>query len=357
MSLENRSKSTRPGDELPVDKLNAWCIQERITQKELKSVRQFGGGYSNLTYEIQTEEEAYILRKPPKGAEKIKGGHDMAREYRVLKALEKASFPFIPSPIALCEDKEVLGVPFYVMKKVDGIIYRAEQVNYLQENLSEIPFQTMSLALCDALVALHSVNIHETGLIDLGKPDGYVTRQVEGWTKRYLAAQTSSIPSFNFVNDWLLGHIPISGIPTLIHNDFKYDNVVFAAAGSAEVKAILDWEMTTVGDPLMDVGTALSYWSEENDGPFEKSFNVTWLPGNCTRADFVARYAQKSGRYLDGILFYYVFGLFKNAVVIQQIFARYKAGLSTDSRFAHLDKGVERLLQKAQKSIETGKMC
>lgn len=357
MSLENKPKSIRNGDELPLEKLNAWFIQAGITKKPLGSVRQFGGGYSNLTYEIQIEEDTFILRKPPKGAENIKGGHDMVREYRVLKALQNASFPFIPIPIALCEDKEVLGAPFYVMKKVDGIIYRADQVKYLQGNLLEIPFQAMSLALCDALVALHSVNIQETGLIDLGKPDGYVARQVEGWTRRYLAAQTSTIPSFDFVSDWLSVHIPVSGMPTLIHNDFKYDNVVFADTALTEVKAILDWEMTTVGDPLMDVGTALSYWSEENDGAFEKSFNVTWLPGNCTRAEFVARYAQKSGRSLGDILFYYVFGLFKNAVVIQQIFARYKAGLSTDSRFAHLDKGVERLLQKAQKSIESGQMC
>jgi aminoglycoside phosphotransferase (APT) family kinase protein len=323
----------------------------------LLSIQQFGGGYSNLTYEVRTSEEAFILRKPPKGAEKIKGGHDMVREYRVLKALQNASFPFIPIPLALCEDKEVIGAPFYVMRKVEGVIFRADQVNYLKENKAVIPFKEMSFALCDALVALHSVNIYDSGLIDLGKPEGYVIRQVEGWTKRYLAAQTSFIPAFEFISHWLVEHIPISGVETLIHNDFKYDNVVFANPDSAEVKAILDWEMTTVGDPLMDVGTALSYWSEEGDGAFEKSFNLTWLPGNCTRAEFVERYAQKSGRSLQNILFYYVFGLFKNAVVIQQIYARYKAGFSTDPRFAHLDKGVLRLLQKAQNSIEKNEMC
>lgn len=357
MSLENSPKVTRNGDDLPLEALSSWFIENEITQLPLVSVQQFGGGYSNLTYEVCTEKEVFIVRKPPKGAEKIKGGHDMAREFRVLKALQNASFSFIPSPIALCEDREVMGAPFYVMKKVEGIIFRADQVTYLQENEGMVPFKEMSFALCDALVALHAVNIQETGLIELGKPDGYVSRQVEGWTKRYLAAQTSSISTFDFVSHWLLEHIPISGAPTLIHNDFKYDNVVFADLNSARVKAILDWEMTTVGDPLMDVGTTLSYWSEEGDGAFEKSFNLTWLPGNCSRAEFVERYAQKSGRSVENILFYYVFGLFKNAVVIQQIYARYQAGFSTDPRFAHLDKGVERLLQKAQKSIETGQMC
>lgn len=346
----------RPGEELPLTELQQYLHDTAPAVGTIAMIAQFPGGYSNLTYLLTTQAgQEYVLRRPPFGAKEIKGGHDMGREFRVLTLLREAGFQKIPEPVVFCQDEAVMGCPFYVMKRVPGVILRAHTAPKL--GLSPDTIRQLSQALVDNLVDLHALPLtpmHEgqPGLISLGKPEGYIRRQVDGWYKRYQASQTDDIPAMTDLAHWLDQTLPAENAPTLLHNDYKYDNVVLNPDNLADIRAVLDWEMTTVGDPLMDVGTSLSYWAEANDGPFEKSFNLTWLPGNLTRQEFANRYAEKSGRDVANLLYYYVFGLFKNAVVIQQIYARYKKGLTRDERFASLLTGVEALANKARKAVE-----
>ncbi|NBB20067.1 phosphotransferase [Runella sp. CRIBMP] len=347
--------AVREGEQLDITKLNAYFAEQVPDLGVITDVNQFPGGYSNLTYFLKTDTgKEYVLRRPPFGAKHIKGAHDMGREFRVLSLLKAAEYAKIPVPIAYCEDESVLDCPFYVMERVQGVILRAHSAPKM--GIDPDTFRRLSAALVDNMVALHSINIQATGLINLGKPEGYVQRQVEGWYKRYQHAQTDEVPVFEQVYRWLSQNLPAENTPTLIHNDYKYDNVVLNANDLTDILAVLDWEMTTVGDPLMDVGTSLSYWSEATDGAFEKSFNLTWLPGNFTRQEFADRYAQQSGRDVSNILYYYVFGLFKNTVVIQQIYARWKQGFSKDERFAGLIMGVHSLSNTAAKAIELGRI-
>ena len=219
----------------------------------------------------------------------------------------------------------------------------------------------LSESLVDTLVELHALDIEKTGLTQLGKPEGYVRRQVEGWHKRYEAAQTDDISAMTDLARYLTEAIPAEDAPgahkpTLLHNDFKYDNVVLNPDDLPDIRAVLDWEMCTVGDPLMDVGTALSYWAEAGDDSFRQSFNLTHLPGNLTRQEFAQCYADRSGRDVSNLLYYYVFGLFKNAVVLQQIYSRYKKGLTQDARFAGLLAGVQALAEAGVRAVDAGRM-
>ncbi|GAB3912083.1 phosphotransferase family protein [Larkinella knui] len=345
--------SIRPGEELDLTTLTAFLNDAVPGFGMITACGQFPGGYSNLTYLLKTGSQEYVLRRPPFGAT-IKGGHDMGREFRVLSLLQSAGYPKIPEPVAFCDDESVLGCPFYIMKRVSGIILRAQTAPKM--SLSEEIMRRASESLVDNLVQLHALAIQNTGLVQLGKPEGYIRRQVEGWHRRYLASQTDDLPDMDELARWLTAHLPPENPPTLLHNDYKYDNVVLNPDDLTDIRAVLDWEMCTVGDPLMDVGTALSYWAERNDGPFEKSFNLTWLPGNLTRQEFADRYAEGSGRDLSTILYYYIFGLFKNSVVIQQIYSRYQKGLTQDPRFAGLLAGVRALARKGAQSIEHHKM-
>ena len=208
----------------------------------------------------------------------------------------------------------------------------------------------------DNLVRLHSIDIYSSKLVELGKPEGYVKRQVEGWIKRYFNAETETVSIMNEVANWLSEHIPLSPNAAFIHNDYKYDNLILNPVNVTQIIGVLDWEMATVGDPLMDLGAALAYWSEAGDDPISNSFNLTWLPGNFTRMQLVERYAKASTTNLTNIVFYYVFGLFKNAVIAQQIYSRWKKGFSKDTRFAGLIEVVKSLSAKAAKSIEDDKI-
>jgi len=343
----------RQGEELDVQKLNDYVGSQVLDFGNIVEVQQFSGGYSNLTYFLKTDtQREYVLRRPPFGAKHIKGGHDMAREFRVLSSLKAAGYAKIPNPIVFCEDESVLDCPFYVMERVQGVVLRAQTAP--QMNLDTATMRRLSEALIDNLVVLHGIDIYQTNLIQLGKPEGYIRRQVEGWQRRYVNAQTDDIAAMQQTYEWLMSKMPAAGPPTLIHNDYKYDNVILNAHDLSEIVAVLDWEMCTVGDPLMDLGTSLSYWAEATDGAFEKTFNFTWLPGNLSRAEVAQRYAQKSGRDVSNLLYFYVFGLFKNAVVVQQIYARWKNGFSKDERFAGLLFGVKSLSSAALKAIERG---
>jgi len=342
----DQPSSIRTGEELNQEKLAAYLLEHGIG-KDI-SIQQFPSGYSNLTYLIQSEKEEYILRRPPFGAN-IKSAHDMEREYNVLSLLRKAGFTKSPEPVLLCSDENVIGAKFYLMKRVNGVILR----NRVPKGMTIEPatFHQLSKAAVDQLVQLHQLDIKSSGLDQLGKPEGYVQRQVEGWTKRYFNAQTDDIAAMNEAADWMQKNIPASAKASLIHNDYKYDNLVLNPDDLTEIKAILDWEMATIGDPLMDLGTTLAYWAEANDSDALKPFNLTWMPGNMTRHEMAQYYAEKSQTNIDNIIFYYVFGSFKVGVICQQIYYRYKQGHTQDPRFAMLIHVIKACAENARKAI------
>jgi aminoglycoside phosphotransferase (APT) family kinase protein len=348
----DQPKAIREGEELDHEALQAYIKEAAPTLPEPFSIEQFPSGHSNLTYMIRTGDQEWVLRRPPKGAKAIKKGHDMGREYRILSRLHDA-YPKAPKPLLFCEDESIIGAPFYMMERVKGMILRNRPPKHLE--LTPERMKTLSEAAIDNLVDLHAVDIEQTGLIDIGKPEGYVERQITGWSERYQKAKTDEFPAMDTVLQWLPRHMPAtSPAPTLIHNDYKYDNIVLAPDDIAQVTAVLDWEMATVGDPWMDVGTTLGYWITEED-PDELRmlpFGLTHLPGNLTRSEFVSRYAEKSGRDPQDIVFYYVYGTFKIAVIAQQIYFRYAKGFTKDPRFANFILAVNVLAQAGARAIE-----
>ncbi len=340
---------TRVGEELDLEKIRDY-LHKKVPgfDKEI-SIKQFPGGYSNLTYLIQAGDFEYVLRRPPFGAN-IKSAHDMDREFTVLIKLYEAGFIKVPQAIHLCLDERVMGTKFYLMNRVQGIILR----NRLPKDLeaSEQTFRALSKATIDQLVKLHQIDIHSSGLTMLGKPEGYVHRQVEGWTKRYHHSQTDEIASMKEVAEWMQKNIPATSKTSFIHNDFKYDNLVLNPNGLTDIIAILDWEMATVGDPLMDLGTTLAYWAEASDHNALKPFNLTWMPGNFTRKEAMEYYQKQSGAAVDNIVFYYAFGAFKVGVICQQIYYRYKQGITNDPRFASLIYVIKACGENARRAIE-----
>jgi aminoglycoside phosphotransferase (APT) family kinase protein len=312
-------------------------------------ITAFPGGFSNLTYQVTAGLATYVLRRPPHGL-KIAKAHDMIREFRVLQALEKAGYTKMPHPISCCEDESIIGAPFFLMEKVEGMIIR----NRPPAEATEAFFRQLSQSALDVLIELHSLELNDSGLGALGKPDGYALRQVQGWAERFQKAKTSEVPLIEKAFEWLLASIPIESDVAFIHNDFKYDNLVISALG--EVQAVLDWEMATVGDPLMDLGTTLAYWAEAKDEDILKMFNLSYVPGNFTRRELVDFYGSRTGRDLTDFGFYYVFGLCKVATIAQQIYQRFSLGYSKDPRFSVLNQVVEAAGRKATACIQTGQL-
>lgn len=344
----------REGEALPLEPLQAYLRQHWPGFQSIERVEQFPGGYSNLTYLLQTNLGEAVLRRPPFGA-KIKTAHDMGREYRVLTML-KGVFPAVPTPLLHCEDESVLGAPFYLMERVQGIILRgsiAKQLKWSPEQMRQVSESAVSL-----LAQLHGIGLEESGLSCLGKPEGYVQRQVEGWTKRYRQAETDRVPAMDELAQWMAGQQPKHNRAALIHNDFKYDNLVLDAEQPARIKAVLDWEMATVGDPLMDLGTTLAYWTEPKEAQLMPlaAANLTWLPGNLDRQQVLSHYAEQRGIEIEQPLFYYVYGTFKIGVIVQQIYARYKQGHTQDPRFAQLLSAVQYFGGLGVRALEVGRI-
>ncbi|WP_298782089.1 phosphotransferase family protein [uncultured Polaribacter sp.] len=349
------NQKVRKGEELPDIPLKKYLKEINLinsVESEL-FVQQFTNGYSNLTYLLQIENKEYVLRKPPKGA--IKRGHDMSREFKVQNSVHKV-FSKAPKMYAFCNDETILGSDFYIMKKKEGVILNFKEAK--QRNIKPSSYKTIANSWLDTLVELHKVDYNAVGLGNLGKPEGYVERQVSNWGKQYLKAKTDEYHEAEMVINWMKEHQPKKYDHCLIHNDFKYDNVVFKDDSWQEVSAVLDWEMATLGDPLMDLGTALGYWTVASDHDFVKQGipSPTVFEGNPIRSKIAQMYAEKSGRNLDNLVFYYVFGLFKIAVIAQQIYYRYDKGWTTDSRFANLNKAAELCCKLALKAIKTNKI-
>lgn len=314
-------------------------------------VRQFPGGHSNLTYCIRFGDHEFVMRRPPMGPV-APTAHDMPREYRLLAAIHP-HFNLAPKPYLLCEDPAVIGAPFYLMERRRGLVVRQTIPPELGEDLTLR--RRISESLVDAMVALHAVDLQSTGLIAMGKPAGFVKRQVEGWTNRWQRSKTTELHEMEQTSAWLLANLPPdTPSPTLVHNDYKLDNLMLDPDDPARIVAILDWEMCALGDPLIDLGLLLCYWPEAEDPEmFSGSLrSVTMLPGWMTRAELVERYAKQSGRDVSQIEYYHVFAIFKLAVVIQQIYYRYHVGQTADERFAEFYKRVEALAEMAFSKIQ-----
>ena len=296
-------------------------------------VSQYSGGASNWTYRLRYDTHDLVLRRPPEGT-KAKSAHDMGREYRIQKALGH-SFPLVPEMLAFCDDPTVIGCEFYVMRRLDGMILRRN----LPRDMALSPEQTRALCLnmIDTLIALHRVDIRTPGLDGLGKGAGYARRQIDGWSDRYRKARTWNVPSFEGVMRWLDEHTPQDVATCVIHNDFRFDNVVLDVNDPTRIIGVLDWEMATLGDPLMDLGAALAYWVEVGDDVILRSLRrqPTHLPGMLTRREVVDYYCERTGRDARAWPFYEVYGLFRLAVIAQQIYYRYQKGQSRNKAFRH----------------------
>jgi len=344
-------QEVRKGEELDKIKISNFFFDNNlISNKNIEpNIQQYSNGYSNLTYLINFEQSNFVLRCPPKGA--VKKGHDMSREYNVLSKLN-TSFNKVPKTYIYSDDLSILNCPFYVMEMIDGIILTGKEVN--KRNIKADDFGKISKVWLETFVELHSIDYKSIGLENLGRPKGYIDRQIEIWSNQYNIAKTTEIESADKVIKWLFENKPSSQNTSLIHNDYKYDNVVFKDENWNRINSILDWEMCTIGDPLMDLGTSIAYWTMSNDHPLILNGlkSPTIFEGNPSRSKIVELYCKKTDTKIDDFVFYYVYGLFKIAVIVQQIFFRFKKGLSSDQKFSKLDKYAKVLSDTAWQSIQ-----
>lgn len=337
----------RPGEELNLAALGE-VLRPVLGDIELE-VEQFPGGHSNLTYLLKAGADEYVLRRAPMGPVAPKA-HDMVREYHLLEKIHPV-FSAAPRPVFLCEDAAVLGAPFFLMERRRGVIIRTS----MPPEFAAVPDAPgrASAALVDTLARLHSVEIEQSGLSTLGKPEGFNRRQVEGWAGRWQRAETHPNPTSGRVTGWLLANVPPESDHTVVHNDFKLDNLMLAERDPGQVVALLDWEMTAIGDPLVDLGLTLAYWTQR--GFPEHQRTPIGAPaaeqGFFTRAEFLERYIDQTGCDLSGLAWYEVLGVFKLAVILQQIYARYHAGQTRDERFARLGEQAQALIGEAARQI------
>ena len=350
----SETRPVRAGEEIDTEALSAY-LDARLQPAVKLQIAQFPAGSSNLTYLMRVGTSEYVLRRPPFG-NTVKTAHDMRREFDVLSKLSDVYAP-APKPLLFCEDDSIIGSEFYLMERRNGLIIRGSVSCPHVSKRSLQDSQAYRTQVCESfiqnLVSLHNVDYKAAGLSDLGRPGGYNRRQVEGWSKRYLAAKTDELSHLEHTMAWLNTNIPAESGATLIHNDYKFDNVMLDPEDLTRITAVLDWEMVTVGDPLMDLGTTLGYWMSRDVGDelLSMPFNPRILMENFTRQQLVDLYASASGRDISNILFYYAFGTFKIAVIAQQIYARYVRGNTKDARFASFDKFVAALGMIAAKAI------
>ncbi len=339
----------RPGEELDIVALGAYLRSALPGFDTPLEILQFPSGHSNLTYLLRAGGREIVLRRPPFGR-KPKSGHDMHREWKILSALQDV-FPYSPKPLAYCEDTAILGAPFYVMERIRGLILRRDPPPGVS------PAQMRRI--CENLIAvhkeLHRLDYRKIGLDGLGKPRGYVARQVSGWISRYRNALTPNAPDFADVISWLQAHLPQERGAALIHNDYRFDNVVFAPE-DFRVVGVLDWEMATVGDPLMDLGASLAYWIQADDPAEMQSIKLgpTDVPGALTRREVVRHYLGEREIPESEFVFYYVYGLFRLAGIAQQIYWRFYHGQTRDQRFRRFDRYVAILERAARRVIAEG---
>ncbi len=351
VAVGDRAGPVRAGEELNIARLQPF-LQERFGHSGPVSVGQFPDGHSNLTYLVRLGSQEFVLRRPPFGS-KVRSAHDMSREFRVLSKLH-AAYPLVPKVLLYCDDLSILNAPFYLMEPIRGMLLRRDPP-------PGVPFppetaRRLSEAFIDNLARLHGLDYAASGLGELGKPQGYLERQVKGWIERYHNSKTHDLPEVVLISSWLTKRMPASQRTALIHNDYKYDNIVLDLNDLTKIVAVLDWEMCTLGDPLTDLGTALAYWADPHDPPEFQEIRTapTTLPGTLTRVQLVERYAAATGCEVGDMGFYLTFARFKVAVILQQIYYRYAQGLTQDARFAANPKRIDTLLRASWHCAESG---
>ncbi|MFZ0371646.1 MAG: phosphotransferase family protein [Halobacillus sp.] len=349
MQDTNDTRTVRQGEEIDVQAIEQFLRNNLAIPDGELQVRQFGAGHSNLTYELAVNDWRAVLRRPPLGPVAPKA-HDMEREYTILEALHPV-FPLAPKPY-LFDSGDVLGAPFFIMERRDGLVFDKEFPDGVEP--SRDLGRRISESMVDRLVELHSIDYKKTALKEMVKPEGFMERQIHGWIKRYEKAETDDVVSGERLKKWLIAHVPYSDEAAVIHYDYKLNNAMFDPDDPAKMVGLFDWEMTTVGDPLADVGAALSYWIEADDPELLKTGlgkpPVTVTEGFYTRKEFIERYAEKSGRGVDDIHVYLTFAYFKLAGIIQQIYYRYKQGQTNDPRFANMNVFVNNLIKHAEET-------
>lgn len=350
MTQIDQADDIREGEELDTLAVDQFMKQAMPGLSDEPSIRQYPGGASNLTYQVDYGDQSFVLRRPPFG--KIaKSAHDMLREARVMQAL-KPVYPYVPEIIAICDDHQVLGCDFYVMERLQGIILRQDFPKDFE--LSESDTRKLCLNVIDKLVDLHQVDAQAAGLSHLGKGPGYVQRQIGGWSDRFRKARTEDVGNFETVMSWLDNKMPDDVAQCVIHNDFRFDNVVLRRDNPFEVIGVLDWEMATIGDPLMDLGNSLAYWVQKDDDSVFQMLRrqPTHRPGMLSREEVVAYYLEQSGLQVERFDYYEIYGLFRLAVILQQIYYRYFHGQTKDKRFAAFGHAVQYLEKRCLKLIE-----
>ncbi|MBI9075915.1 MAG: phosphotransferase family protein [Desulfatibacillum sp.] len=350
----DKPKDIREGEELEVSVIEPFLKDSIPGLEGPVSISQFPSGHSNLTYSISVGKADLVLRRPPFGT-KAATAHDMHREFKVLSALHGA-YPYCPKPLAYTEDESILGCPFYVMERIKGIIIRRD----LPEDMPFTP--EMAKALCEEMVdvqaKLHNIDMHEVGLDTFGKPQGYTRRQVEGWSKRYRKAKTPDASDCEPIMEWLAAKMPPDPErASVLHGDFKMDNVILDPKDPTKIVGVLDWEMATIGNPLMDLGSTIGYWIQADDPPDfqEARMMPTNMAGAMTRTELIDRYSEKTGIAVTNFDFYWCFGIFRLIVIAQQIYYRYYHKQTKDERFAKMIFAVH-ILSDVCKGIIEGRL-
>ena len=348
-NLQDKAGKVRAGEELELSKLNPWLKQQIDGLSGEPEVTQYSGGASNWTYCLSYPEQEVILRRAPQGT-KAKGAHDMGREHRLQQAL-KPVYPYVPKMLAHSDDVSLIGTEFYVMEKINGLIPRKNMPRGLE--LSSEQTRQLCLNALDSLIELHQVDYKSAGLDHLAKGEGYTVRQIEGWSKRYRNAKTWNVPSGKSVMRWLADNIPEKENICLTHNDYRLDNLVLDTQDPTRIIGVLDWELATLGDPLMDVGNSLAYWVEEGDDFFAKSTRMqpTNIEGMLTRQEIIDYYLNKTGFSVERFAFYEVYGLFRLAAIVQQIYYRYHLKQTRNPEFKKMWMFVHYLMHRCRKVI------
>lgn len=333
----------RTEDAFNIGAVHTWLGQQISGLTSAPSVRQFRSGASNLTYLLTYPDRELVLRRPPTGMKAV-SAHDMKREVLIQRSL-RPFYPLVPNIVALCQDQSIIGSDFYVMERVQGLILRRDVP--LDVNLNPERAAALGETVIDGLVELHHVDA--TILSELSRGAGYVSRQVDGWSQRYRAALTDDVPTGEQLMNWLSANQPKDVATCVIHGDWRLDNMVLDLANVPKVIGVLDWELATVGDPLMDVGSSMAYWIDKNDEPEFAALRrqPSNLPGMPTRQEFISRYLNQTNWQCSDFTFYEIFGLFRLTVILQQIWARYRIGQTTNPAFSHFGPAVNVLISRA----------
>ncbi len=341
-----------PGIEDPA-RLREWMAGAGLPDLgELRGVQLIAGGRSNLTYRIDLDGGPIVLRRPPLG-HVLPTAHDMSREYRVLSALSGTAVP-VPRPLVICQDTDVVGAPFYLMQHVDGVVLRTLEDG---ERLDARQGTELSDLLASMMATIHGVDTEVVGLSTFGRPDGYLARQLARWQRQWELSNTRPMPGYDELVARLAAGLPASGEGTLVHGDFRLDNTLVTLGTPATIAAVVDWEMSTLGDPLADLGLTLSYWAQAGDDAEWLSTNglaaVTSLPGFYSREQFAARYAELTGRDIANLGYYIAFGHFKLAVVLEGIHARFLQHMTVGEGFEREGPTVPILIERAHRMLDT----